>query len=99
MKKLNVNPKQTQIFLDGGLKAPKEFIFQKTIIRGDDKKMVISLASIVAKVSRDALMSRLSKKYPKYGFEFHKGYGTAKHRLAIRQNGLSPVHRKTFYHI
>ena len=96
LKNLKINPKNTQVFLDGGLKAPKKFVFQKTIIGGDDKKMIISLASIVAKVSRDTLMCRLSKKFPKYGFEMHKGYGTRNHRLAIKKSGLSDIHRKTF---
>ncbi len=95
-KELKVRPKETQVFLDGGLKAPKEFVFQKTIIRGDDKKMIISLASIAAKVSRDALMRRLAKKFPKYGFDVHKGYGTAKHCLAIQKYGLIKLHRATF---
>ena len=93
---LKLNPKKTEIFLDGGLKAPKEFIYQKTIIRGDDKKLVISLASIVAKVSRDALMTKMAKKFPEYGFENHKGYGTQSHIRAIRKNGLSQIHRGTF---
>ena len=96
LKKLKVRPKKSFIFLDGGLQAPKKFIFQKTIIGGDDKKMIISLASIVAKVSRDALMSRLAKKFPRYGFEVHKGYGTKKHRKAIKKFGVSSIHRKTW---
>ncbi len=96
LNKLKVNPKETQVFLDGGLKAPKEFIYQKTIIRGDDKKKVISLASIVAKVSRDNIMKKAGKKFPKYGFEIHKGYGTLSHRKAISKNGLSALHRGTF---
>ena len=96
LKDLEIKPKETQVFLDGGLKAPKELTFQKTIIGGDDKKLVISLASIVAKVSRDAMMCRLAKQFPKYGLEIHKGYGTLKHRQAIRKNGLTKIHRKTF---
>src|SRR3989344_280817 len=85
-----------KILLDGGLRAPKEFINQKTIIKGDEKEKIISWASILAKVSRDNLMCRLAKKYPKYGFEIHKGYGTEKHRKAIKRWGLSGVHRKSF---
>ena len=97
LERLRVNPKITSVFLDGGLRAPKKFVFQKTIIRGDDKKIIISLASIVAKVSRDSSMCRLAKKYPKYGLEIHKGYGTARHRSAIKRHGLSIIHRKTFF--
>ncbi|MCE9644301.1 ribonuclease HII [Candidatus Parcubacteria bacterium] len=86
----------TQVLLDGGLKAPSEFKNQKTIIKGDEKEPSIALASIAAKVSRDRLMKRLAKKYPKYAFEVHKGYGTLVHRTAIRAFGLSPEHRISF---
>jgi|SRR5579872_60018 len=96
LKKLGANPKETLVLLDGGIKAPKKFIFQKTIIRGDDTELVISLASICAKVTRDAHMMELSKKYPKYGLDKHKGYGTLTHRVAIKRHGPSPIHRKTF---
>lgn len=84
------------ILLDGGLKAPKEFTRQKTIIKGDEKESVISLASICAKVTRDRYMCKISKKYPKYNFYLHKGYGTREHYGAIRRHGISPLHRKTF---
>ncbi len=89
-------PKSTQIFLDGGLKAPEKYQHQKTIIKGDEKELSIALASIVAKVTRDRYMVRIAKKYPQYGFEIHKGYGTKAHISALRRNGLSPMHRKTF---
>ena len=91
-----IKPKQTEIRLDGLLKAPKEFKNQKTIIKGDEKEKIITWASILAKVSRDALMVRMSKKYPKYGFEMHKGYGTAMHRKMIKKYGLSAIHRRSF---
>lgn len=84
------------VLLDGGLKAPKGFKNQKTIIKGDEKEPVIALASIIAKVTRDGYMVRISKKYPLYGFHIHKGYGTHKHSLAILAHGLSPLHRKSF---
>jgi ribonuclease HII len=95
IKKLKLSPKSCRFLLDGSLKAPKEFK-QKTIIKGDEKEKIIAWASILAKVSRDSLMTKMSKKYPQYGFDIHKGYGTAKHRLAIKKNGLSPIHRSTF---
>lgn len=88
--------KDSKIFLDGGIKAPADFIYQKTIIKGDEKVSVISLASICAKVTRDRYMVRLSKKYPKYGFDIHKGYGTLMHRKNIKKHGSSKVHRKSF---
>lgn len=56
----------------------------------------VSAASILAKVTRDRVMVELGKKYPAYGFEKHKGYGTKGHIEAIRENGLSPIHRRSF---
>jgi ribonuclease HII len=96
LKKLSVPPHQTQILLDGSLYAPEEFLFQKTIIRGDQSEPVISLASIAAKVTRDRHMLKLAKKYPSYGFEIHKGYGTKQHREMIKKYGQSIVHRRSF---
>ena len=84
------------ILLDGSLKAPIEYKKQKTIIKGDEKEPIIALASIVAKVCRDRLMIRLAKKYPEYGLESHKGYGTKLHYEAIKAKGLSPIHRRSF---
>ncbi len=68
----------------------------KTVVRGDEKIKAIKLASIVAKVTRDRYMMKLHKKHPKYSFDKHKGYGTKKHKRAIRKYGPSPVHRLTF---
>lgn len=96
LKKLSVPPHQTQILLDGSLHAPEEFLFQKTIIRGDQSEPVIGLASIAAKVTRDRHMVTLARKYPGYGLEIHKGYGTAMHRQNIRENGPSKIHRRSF---
>jgi len=87
-----------QIFLDGGLHAPVEYINQETIIRGDELHPVISMASIVAKVTRDAVMTKYAKEYPEYGFENHSGYGTKAHYEAIKKSGLTSIHRKTFIH-
>lgn len=93
----NLKPKTSHlILLDGGLKAPKEFKKQKTIIKGDEKEPVISLASICAKVTRDRYMDKISKKYPKYNFYIHKGYGTKSHYEAIYKYGVTDIHRKTF---
>ena len=94
--KLNPRPANTLILLDGGLKAPLIFSHQKTIIRGDEQELIISMASIVAKVTRDRRMIQLAKKYPNYGFEIHKGYGTKKHYRAIKKLSPTKVHRKTF---
>lgn len=84
------------ILLDGGLKAPSEFKNQKTIIRGDEKEKIIAWASILAKVSRDNLMKKISVNYPEYDLHVHKGYGTQKHRMAIKKYGVSEIHRISF---
>lgn len=70
--------------------------YQKAIKDGDKICFSISAASILAKVHRDKLMKKLSKKYPHYGFSKHKGYGTKKHQDAIRKYGLSKIHRRSF---
>jgi len=84
------------ILLDGSLYAPKEFLNQKTIIKGDEKHFQIGLASIVAKVTRDRKMEQMAEQFPEYGFEVHKGYGTDLHRKMIKKHGASEVHRKSF---
>ncbi|HMT26996.1 MAG TPA: ribonuclease HII [Candidatus Absconditabacterales bacterium] len=66
------------------------------IIDGDALVAEIAMASIVAKVERDDFMKKLAKRYPGYGFEIHKGYGTVRHRVLIRECGLSKIHRKTY---
>ena len=96
LKNLKIKPHECIILLDGGLKAPAHFKNQKTIIKGDEKERAIAFASIVAKVSRDALMCRLAKKYPLYSLEIHKGYGTKLHLKAIKKHGFSPFHRESF---
>ena len=97
--------KNCKIFLDGGLylnlqpttnNQRQNKIKAKTIIRGDEKIPAIALASIVAKVHRDTLMKRLHKKYPQYGFDKHKGYGTKLHYKMLKKYGISEIHRKSF---
>ena len=96
LKRLRIVGSDSQIFLDGGIKAPAEFKHQLTVVRGDEKIPIISLASICAKVVRDRKMIHFSKKYPQYEFETHKGYGTRIHRAAILKYGLTELHRKSF---
>ena len=66
------------------------------IIKGDAKAYSISAASIIAKVTSYRIMREWAEVYPQYGFDAHKGYGTAKHIAAIKENGICPIHRKTF---
>lgn len=84
------------VLLDGGLRAPAQFEHQQTIIKGDAKEAVISLASIVAKTHRDAYMKKLARSMPLYGFERHVGYGTKVHREALLKYGPSAEHRLSF---
>lgn len=69
---------------------------EKPIIKGDATSYAIACASIVAKVYRDNLMVEYAKKYPNYDFEHNVGYGTKKHIEAIKQNGITPIHRLSF---
>jgi ribonuclease HII len=85
------------ILLDGLLSAPHSYTHQQTIEGGDASQPIIGLASIVAKVTRDAHMRRMAKRYSEYGFDIHKGYGTALHYERIRRHGLSPLHRRRFF--
>lgn len=98
LKKVVTNPKEVFVYLDGGLKAGEEFLNQETVIKGDELHPVISCASIVAKVSRDNLMTKYGQEYLEYGFENHSGYGTKEHYDAIKRHGQTPLHRKTFLH-
>lgn len=95
-KPKKATPSRGLVLLDGGLRAPLEYKNQRTIIKGDEKELLIALASIVAKVARDARMVKLGKKFPAYGFERHKGYGTRAHYDAIKQHGITTHHRRSF---
>jgi ribonuclease HII len=90
--------KGVMIAIDGKFTIPEmnNNIKQEAIVDGDNKIISIAAASIIAKVYRDELMQKLDKKYPIYNFARHKGYATLFHRTMILQNGLSPIHRKTF---
>ena len=69
---------------------------QRSVVHGDALSYSIGAASIVAKVHRDALMDEYAKLYPYYAFEKNKGYGTAEHIKGIKEQGICPIHRKTF---
>ena len=94
LSKLNIKP--GHILVDGNRFKPYEDIPHTTVVKGDATFMSIAAASVLAKTHRDELMLELAEKYPGYGWEINKGYPTKKHREAIRQLGVTPLHRKTF---
>ena len=91
----NLMPNPDYVLIDGnrikGMNTPCE-----TVIKGDSKSASIAAASILAKVARDRYITEISEKYPEYGFEKHKGYGTAAHNEAILMHGPCEIHRRTF---
>lgn len=84
------------LLIDGNKKIPGLKIEQKAIVKGDRKIFAIACASIIAKVYRDKMMVRYAKKYPGYGFEKHKGYGTKYHQAQLTALGPCDLHRKSF---
>ena len=91
------NLKKTLILIDGNRILDKNLkIQQKAIIKGDNKNFSIALASIIAKVTRDRKMEKLSLQYPKYYFHQHKGYGTKLHKKLIKKYGPCKIHRKSY---
>ena len=94
IKKLNKKP--SHILIDGN-KIPKIKNYNlKYVIKGDEKIPEISAASIIAKVARDRLVTKMSKKFKKYDWDKNAGYGTKIHLIAIRKFGVTKHHRKTF---
>ena len=87
-----------KVLLDGALHAPPEYT-QETVIHGDALIPIISLASVAAKVERDCLMREFALRYPGYGFDTHKGYGTRTHYDMLAQHGLCAIHRRSFVHL
>lgn len=95
-KAINNMGKTPDIVLVDAVKNLDTKVETYSIIHGDALSYNIAAASILAKVTRDKLMVELSKKYPEYGFEKHKGYGTKQHVEAIKKYGILPIHRKSF---
>jgi ribonuclease HII len=93
---LQLTPTPQLCLIDGNQRIPDFEIAQQTIIGGDQSSMAIAAASIVAKVWRDELMINLATEYPQYDLASNKGYGTAKHRQALQEYGITPEHRRSF---
>mgnify|MGYP000579504385 CR=1 FL=1 len=87
--------KPVKVLVDGN-RLPKLDMLSEAIVGGDAKVAAISAASILAKVHRDRWCATLHQQYPEYGFDRHKGYGTADHLQALREHGACPEHRSTF---
>ena len=93
IEKLSVVP---ALALIDGNRSKGIVLPSRCVIGGDGKCADIAAASILAKVTRDRYMLEMAEKYPQYGFDRHKGYGTAAHYAAIREYGPSPIHRMSF---
>ena len=90
---LNIQP--DYVLIDA-MKIYLQNIPVRSIVHGDSLSASIAAASIVAKVTRDRMAEEWSKLYPEYGFDKNKGYGTREHMDAIKKNGFTPIHRKTY---
>lgn len=95
LKRLKLDVTECHIRLDGSLHAPRGYS-QETIIKGDATEPAIGLASIIAKETRDTYMRRIARRYSRYGFAEHMGYGTKAHRAAIAAYGKCPIHRVSY---
>ncbi|OXX84426.1 ribonuclease HII [Paraclostridium benzoelyticum] len=95
-KAINCLKKSPDYLLVDAAHVPDVSIDQKSIIKGDSKSISIAAASILAKVTRDSIMYEYDKMYPEYGFASHKGYGTDQHYKAIREHGITTIHRRSF---
>ena len=91
---LGIRPKL--VLVDGTKIPPQLPCASRAIAQGDGKCLSIAAASIVARTTRDTIMTELARSYPGYGFERHKGYGTAEHHAAIERYGVTPHHRRSF---
>ena len=93
MAQLSVKP---DLALIDGNRAKDFGLPVKTVVHGDSLSANIAAASVLAKVTRDTYMEEMAEKYPEYGFEIHKAYGTKAHYEALRTYGPSPIHRNSF---
>ena len=93
VEKMDVEP---DVCLVDAVRVPELDYYQVPIVKGDAKSVSIAAASILAKVTRDRMMCEMGERFPQYGFEKHKGYGTKAHIEAIREFGPCPEHRLSF---
>ena len=93
---LRLGPPPDLCLVDGNQRIPGLLMPQQTLVKGDQRSLAIAAASIVAKVWRDRLITRLALKYPQYNLAKNKGYGTADHRRALQQFGITRWHRTSF---
>lgn len=84
-----------ELFVDARA-LPEVRLPQRNLVKGDSRSLSIAAASILAKEARDTIMTRAGEAHPRYGFERHKGYGTAEHVAALREHGVTPLHRRSF---
>lgn len=84
------------LLVDGNQRVPGLGCEQRCLVKGDGLSASVAAASILAKVTRDRQLVELHRLHPEYGFDAHKGYGTAAHREAIARHGLTPFHRRSF---
>lgn len=96
LEEKGIDISKSVLLVDGNRKIPGINYFQKTFVHGDSLVFSIALASIFAKVSRDKIMLDYHQKYPQYGFDQHKGYGTKLHYENLKKNGSCSIHRKSF---
>lgn len=91
-----IDASDTEIIIDGNINYLSHLENTQAIVKADDSIPAVSAASIIAKVARDQYMYKIASDFPEYGFESHVGYGTKKHIAALRQFGVTVLHRKSY---
>ena len=90
-----LRPPPDYVLVDGN-RLPPLTVPSEAVVKGDQRSLSVAAASVLAKVARDRIMVVYAARYPHWGFERHKGYGTAMHLAAIGRHGRSPIHRRSF---
>ena len=96
LKQVQASVPEIHYLLVDAREVPGTDIPQLPMVKGDARSLSIASASILAKVHRDAFMTEMAMRYPEYGFDQHKGYGTSMHLTALRKHGATPIHRRSF---